>query len=206
MCCTTRVMRRRLRPHRNLTTRTLPHEIASTGRAARADGSGGPGLSCVTTRTEDYLTWEQFLRINIAPGLHVTRSGSSAVSGRGLPPCCKVWCCASVSQQVHEQRGRLATAPAHPVTSATNSPTSNRAGRLRHLVRGDGVDAAVAWLFLSFAIQPAQLEVSPATLTQIEDQAPGRATAMAVAVERASLRSGSAPPEASAVDPEEPPR
>src|SRR4029079_9582700 len=37
-------------------------------------------------------------------------------------------------------------------------------------VRGDGVDAAVAQLFLE-AIQPAQLEVSLATLAQIEDQA-----------------------------------
>jgi hypothetical protein len=43
-------------------------------------------------------------------------------------------------------------------------------GRTCQFVRGDGVDAAVARLFLE-AVRPAQLEVSLATLEQIEDQA-----------------------------------
>src|SRR5213078_382634 len=45
-----------------------------------------------------------------------------------------------------------------------------QAGRTCQFVRGDGVDAAVARLFLA-AIHPAQLEVALATLEQIEDQA-----------------------------------
>ena len=51
-----------------------------------------------------------------------------------------------------------------------NQVHKQQGGRTCQFVRGDGVDAAVARLFLE-AIQPAQLEVSLATLEQIEDQA-----------------------------------
>jgi hypothetical protein len=51
-----------------------------------------------------------------------------------------------------------------------NQVHKQQGGRTCQFVRGDGVDAAVAHLFLE-AIQPAQLEVSLATLEQIEDQA-----------------------------------
>src|SRR5262249_56661244 len=47
---------------------------------------------------------------------------------------------------------------------------SQRAGPTCQFVRGDGVDAAVAGLFLE-AIQPAQLEVALATLEDLEAQA-----------------------------------
>src|SRR5262249_13606741 len=51
-----------------------------------------------------------------------------------------------------------------------NQVHKQQGGRTCQFVRGDGVDAAVSRLFLE-AIQPAQLEVSLATLEQIEDQA-----------------------------------
>src|SRR5262249_56156387 len=51
-----------------------------------------------------------------------------------------------------------------------NQVHKQQGGRTCQFVRGDGVDAALARLFLE-AIQPAQLEVSLATLEQIEDQA-----------------------------------
>src|SRR3989442_3119579 len=67
------------------------------------------------------------------------------------------------SSDVHHRHG---TTPSYEC----NQIHKQQGGRTCQFIRGDGVDAAVACLFLE-ALQPAQLEVSLATLAQIEDQA-----------------------------------
>jgi hypothetical protein len=82
-----------------------------------------------------------------------------------------------------------------------NQVHKERAGRTCQFVRGDGVDAAVAELFLQ-AIQPAQLEVSLATLAEIDAQARQMERQWQLRLERARYEADLARRRFVAVDPE----
>lgn len=82
----------------------------------------------------------------------------------------------------------------HPGPQATRRRTCQ-------FVRGDGIDAVVARLFLE-AVRPAQLEVSLATLEQIEDQARQVERQWQLRLERARYEADLARRRFAAVDPE----
>jgi DNA invertase Pin-like site-specific DNA recombinase len=148
-------------------TRTLPQEAprvqGRTRRVALADWpivrhNAHPG----------YLTWEQFLRNQqrlddncTSPGHDrrgAVREGCALLQGLVL--------CGQCGRRMTVRYTRNGTTPSYEC----NQVHKQQGGPTCQFVRGDGVDAAVARLFLE-AIQPAQLEVSLATLEQIEEQA-----------------------------------
>ena len=148
-------------------TRTLPQEAprvkGRTRRVALADWpivrhNAHPG----------YLSWEQFLRNQQRLDDNCTVDGNDrrgAVRAghallQGLVQC------GQCGRRMSVRYTRNGTTPSYEC----NQVHKQQGGRTCQFVRGDGVDAAVAHLFLE-AIQPAQLEVSLATLEQIEDQA-----------------------------------
>ena len=115
-----------------------------------------------------YLSWEQFLRnqqrlddnctIRGNDRRGAVREGHALLQGLVL--------CGQCGRRMSVRYTRNGTTPSYEC----NQVHKQQGGRTCQFVRGDGVDAAVARLFLE-AIQPAQLEVSLATLEQIEDQA-----------------------------------
>jgi DNA invertase Pin-like site-specific DNA recombinase len=148
-------------------TRTLPHEPprrkGRTRRVALADWpivrrDAHPG----------YLTWEQFLRNQqrlddncTHPGKDrrgAVRAGHALLQGLVL--------CGQCGRRMTVRYTRKGTTPSYEC----NQVHKQQGGRTCQCVRGDAVDAAVTRLFLE-ALQPAHLEVSLATLEQIEDQA-----------------------------------
>jgi DNA invertase Pin-like site-specific DNA recombinase len=115
-----------------------------------------------------YLTWEQFQRNQQRLADNCTwpaperrgavREGSALVQGIVL--------CGQCGRRMSVRYTRNGTTPSYECNQLhkqQGSPTCQ-------FVRGDGVDAAVAQLFLQ-AIQPAQLAVSLATLEEIDVQA-----------------------------------
>jgi hypothetical protein len=114
-----------------------------------------------------YLSWEQFLRNQQRLDDNCTvrgndrrgavREGQALLQGLVL--------CGQCGRRMSVRYTRNGTTPSYEC----NQVHKQQGGRTCQFVRGDGVDAAVAHLFLE-AIQPAQLEVSLATLEQIEDQ------------------------------------
>jgi hypothetical protein len=148
-------------------TRTLPHETplhkGRTRRVALADWpivrhDAHPG----------YLAWEQSLRnqqrlddnctSRVQDRRGAVRAGSALLQGLVL--------CGQCGRRMSVRYTRDGTTP----TYECNQVHKQQGGRTCQFIRGDGVDAAAARLFLE-AIQPAQLEVSLAALAGIENQA-----------------------------------
>jgi len=115
-----------------------------------------------------YLTWEQFLRnqqrlddnctIDSADRRGAVREGTALLQGIVL--------CGRCGRRMSVRYYKDGTTPSYEC----NQLHSHHAGPTCQFVRGDGVDAGVAQLFLE-ALQPAQLEVALATLEDIEAQA-----------------------------------
>jgi DNA invertase Pin-like site-specific DNA recombinase len=115
-----------------------------------------------------YLSWEQFLRNQQQLDDNCTsrardrrgavREGSALLQGIVL--------CGRCGRRMTIRYTRNGTTPSYEC----NQVHKQQVGPLCQFVRGDGIDAAVARLFLD-AIQPAQLAVSLATLGEIEAQA-----------------------------------
>jgi len=115
-----------------------------------------------------YLTWEQFLsnqqRLNdnctagSADRRGAVREGTALLQGIVL--------CGRCGRRRTVRYSKDGTTPSY----ACNQLHSHHAAPTCQFVRGDGVDKAVAQLFLA-AIQPAQLEVALATLEDLEAQA-----------------------------------
>jgi DNA invertase Pin-like site-specific DNA recombinase len=147
-------------------TRTLPHEAPRVkGRTRRVAIADWPIVR--HNAHPGYLSWEQFLRnqqrlddnctIRSNDRRGVVRAGQALLQGLVL--------CGQCGRRMSVRYTRNGTTPSYEC----NQIHKQQGGRTCQFVRGDGVDAAVAHLFLE-AIQPAQLEVSLATLEQIEDQ------------------------------------
>lgn len=148
-------------------TRTLPHEAPRVkGRTRRVAAADWPIVR--HDAHPGYLTWEQFLhnqqrlddnctlRANDRRG--AVREGHALLQGIVL--------CGQCGRRMTVRYTRSGTTPSYEC----NQVHKQQGGRTCQFVRGDAVDAAVARLFLE-ALQPAQLEVSLATLEQIEEQA-----------------------------------
>src|SRR5262249_13000490 len=115
-----------------------------------------------------YISWEQFLanqrrledNRTSDPQEHrgAARQGAALLQGIVL--------CGRCGRRMSVRYYKDSNTPIYEC----NQLHSHRAGPTCQFVRGDGVDAAVAGLFLE-AIQPAQLEVALATLEDLEAQA-----------------------------------
>jgi DNA invertase Pin-like site-specific DNA recombinase len=115
-----------------------------------------------------YITWEQFLRNQqrlddncTAPGEDrrgAVREGTALLQGLVL--------CGRCGRRMSVRYYKDGTTPSYEC----NQLHSHHAGPTCQFMRGDGVDAAVAQLFLQ-ALQPAHLEVALATLEDLEAQA-----------------------------------
>jgi DNA invertase Pin-like site-specific DNA recombinase len=179
-------------------TRTLPHETplrkGRTRRVALADWpivrhDAHPG----------YLAWEQFLRNQQRLDDNCTsrgqdrrgavREGGALLQGLVL--------CGQCGRRMSVRYTRDGTTP----TYECNQVHKQQGGRTCQFIRGDGVDAAAACLFLA-AIQPAQLEVSLATLAEIENQAHQVERQWQLRLERARYEADLARRRFLAVDPE----
>jgi DNA invertase Pin-like site-specific DNA recombinase len=179
-------------------TRRLPHEPprvkGRTRRVALADWPivrhhAHPG----------YISWEQFLRNQqrlddncTAPGSHrhgAVREGHALLQGLVL--------CGQCGRRMSVRYTRNGTTPSYEC----NQVHKQQGGPTCQFIRGDGVDAAVARLFLE-AIQPAQLQVSLATLEQIEEQARQVQRQWQLRLERARYEADLARRRFLAVDPE----
>jgi Recombinase zinc beta ribbon domain/Recombinase len=148
-------------------TRTLPHEAPRVkGRTRRVAFADWPIVH--HQAHPGYLSWEQFLRnqqrLDDNCTVHgndrrgAVREGHALLQGLVL--------CGRCGRRMTVRYTRKGTTPSYEC----NQVHKQQSGRICQFIRGDGVDAAVARLFLE-AIQPAQLEVSLATLEQIEEQA-----------------------------------
>jgi DNA invertase Pin-like site-specific DNA recombinase len=148
-------------------TRALPSEAprvkGRTRRVALADWpivrhNAHPG----------YITWEQFLRNQQRLDDNCTlpdsnrrgavREGSALLQGLVL--------CGQCGRRMNVRYTCNGTTPSYECIQVHKQ----QGGPTCQFVRGDVIDAVVSRLFLE-ALQPAQLEVSLATLEQIEDQA-----------------------------------
>jgi DNA invertase Pin-like site-specific DNA recombinase len=115
-----------------------------------------------------YLTWEQFQRNQqrladnctwpVEDRRGAVREGNALVQGIVL--------CGQCGRRMSVRYTQNGTTPSYEC----NQLHKQQGSRTCQFVRGDGVDAAVASLFLE-AIQPAQLAVSLATLEEIDAQA-----------------------------------
>jgi|HubBroStandDraft_1064217.scaffolds.fasta_scaffold08331_4 DNA invertase Pin-like site-specific DNA recombinase len=147
-------------------TRTLPHELPRVkGRQRRVALADWPIVR--HDAHPSYLSWEQFLRnqqrlddnrTNAAKDRRgAVREGSALLQGIVL--------CGQCGRRMSVRYTRKGTTPSYEC----NQAHKQQGVRTCQFVRGDGVDAAVARLFLQ-AIEPAQLQVSLATLEEIETQ------------------------------------
>ena len=146
-----------------------------------------------------YLSWEQFLRnqqrlddnrttqAEDRPG--AVREGSALLQGLVL--------CGRCGRRMSVRYAKTRTIPIYECNQLHNQhacPTCQ-------FLRGDGVDAAVAQLFLE-ALQPAQLEVALATLEDIEAQARQVERQWQLRLERVRYEADLARRRFQAVDPE----
>jgi DNA invertase Pin-like site-specific DNA recombinase len=146
-----------------------------------------------------YISWEQFLRnqqrlddnctIRGDDRRGAVREGHALLQGLVL--------CGRCGRRMSVRYTRDGRTPSYEC----NQVHKQQGGRTCQFVRGDGVDAAVARLFLE-AIQPAQLEVSLATLEQIEEQARQVERQRQLRLERARYEADLARRRFLAVDPE----
>jgi len=148
-------------------TRTLPNEAPRVkGRTRRVATADWPIVH--HDAHPGYISWEQFLRNQRRLDDNCTtrggdrrgavREGHALLQGLVL--------CGQCGRRMSVRYTRNGTTPSYEC----NQVHKQQGGRTCQFIRGDGVDAAVARLFLE-ALQPAQLEVSLATLEQIEEQA-----------------------------------
>jgi hypothetical protein len=148
-------------------TRTLPGEAPRVkGRTRRVAAADWPIVR--HDAHPAYIPWEQFLRNQQRLDDNCTsraqdrrgavREGSALLQGLVL--------CGRCGRRMGVRYTRDGATP----TYECNQVHKQQGGRTCQFIRGDGIDAAVARLFLE-AIQPAQLEVSLATLAEIEAQA-----------------------------------
>jgi hypothetical protein len=148
-------------------TRTLPGEAPRVkGRTRRVAPADWPIVR--HDAHPAYIPWEQFLRNQQRLDDNCTarakdrrgavREGSALLQGLVL--------CGRCGRRMSVRYTRDGTTPSYEC----NQVHKQQGSRTCQFIRGDGVDAAVARLFLE-AIQPAQLEVSLATLAEIEAQA-----------------------------------
>ena len=192
-------LRRRLRlwPHADAHADAAQRVAALKGRTRRVAPPTGP--SCATTPIRAIINWEQFLRnqqrlddnctIRGDDRCGAVREGQALLQGLVL--------CGQCGRRMTVRYTRNGTTPSYEC----NQVHKQQGGRTCQFVRGDGVDAAVARLFLE-AIQPAQLEVSLATLEQIEDQARQVERQWQLRLERARYEADLARRRFLAVDPE----
>ena len=148
-------------------TRTLPHEPPRVkGRTRRVALADWPIVQ--RDAHPGYLAWEQFLRNQQRLDDNCTRPGAdrrgAVRAGQALLQGLVL--CGRCGRRMTVRYTRNGTTPSYEC----NQIHKQQGGRTCQSVRGDAVDAAVTDLFLE-ALQPAQLEVSLATLEQIEDQA-----------------------------------
>lgn len=147
-------------------TRTLPTESPRVkGRTHHRAAADWPIVR--HDAHPGYISWEQFLRNQqrlddncTAPGKDrrgAVREGHALLQGLVL--------CGRCGRRMSVRYTRNGTTPSYEC----NQVHKQQGGPTCQFVRGDGLDAAVACLFLE-AIQPAQLEVSLATLEKIENQ------------------------------------
>lgn len=148
-------------------TRPRPGEAARVkGRTRRVAPADWPIVR--HNAHPGYITWEQFVRNQQQLDDNCTwpegdrrgavRAGNALLQGIVL--------CGRCGRRMTVRYTRNGTTPSYEC----NQMHKQQNGPTCQFVRGDGVDAAVARLFLE-AIQPAQLEVSLATLAEIETQA-----------------------------------
>jgi DNA invertase Pin-like site-specific DNA recombinase len=148
-------------------TRTLPNEPHRVkGRTRRVATADWPVVR--HDAHPGYIPWEQFLRnqqrlddnctLRGGERRGAVREGHALLQGLVL--------CGQCGRRMSVRYTRNGTTPSYEC----NQVHKQQGGRTCQFIRGDGVDAAVARLFLE-ALQPAQLEVSLATLEQIEEQA-----------------------------------
>ena len=147
-------------------TLTLPQEAPRVkGRTSRVAIADWPIVR--NHAHPGYISWEQFLRNQQCLDDNCTVSGNDRRGAvreghallQGLVLCGR---CGRRMTVRYTRNGTTTSYECNQVHKQQGGPTCQ-------FVRGDGVDAAVACLFLN-ALQPAQLEVSLATLEQIEDQ------------------------------------
>jgi DNA invertase Pin-like site-specific DNA recombinase len=146
-----------------------------------------------------YISWEQFLRnqqrlddnctSRSQDRRGVVREGAALLQGIVL--------CGRCGRRMTVRYTRHGTTPSYEC----NQLHKEQAARTCQFVRGDGVDAIVAGLFLD-AIQPAHLEVSLATLEEIEAQARQVERQWQLRLERARYEADLARRRFVAVDPE----
>jgi DNA invertase Pin-like site-specific DNA recombinase len=179
-------------------TRALPDEPPRVkGRARRVATADWPIVR--HNAHPGYISWEQFLRNQqrlddngTRPGKDrrgAVRTGQALLQGLVL--------CGRCGRRMTVRYTRNGTTPSYEC----NQVHKQQGGRTCQFVRGDGVDVAVARLFLE-AVQPAQLEVSLATLEQIEDQARQVERQWQLRLERARYEADLARRRFLAVDPE----
>lgn len=179
-------------------TRTLPHETPRVkGRTRRVAAADWPIVR--HDAHPGYLNWEQFLRNqqrlddNCTVRGHdrrgAVRAGHALLQGLVL--------CGQCGRRMSVRYTRNGTTPSYEC----NQVHKQQGGRTCQFVRGDGVDAAVSRLFLE-AIQPAQLQVSLATLAQLEDQARQVERQWQLRLERARYEADLARRRYLAIDPE----
>jgi DNA invertase Pin-like site-specific DNA recombinase len=148
-------------------TRTLANEQRRVkGRTRRVAPADWPIVQ--HQAHPGYITWEQFLRNQQRLDDNCTsrtndrrgavREGCALLQGLVV--------CGRCGRRMSVRYTRNGATP----TYECNQVHKQQGGRTCQFVRGDAIDEAVSRLFLE-AIQPAQLEVSLATLEQIEDQA-----------------------------------
>src|SRR5437667_3733124 len=148
-------------------TRTLPNEAPRVkGRTRRVAAADWPIVR--HNAHPGYLSWEQFLRNQQCLDDNCTHRGNDRRGAvrEGHALLQGLVLCGQCGRRMSVRYTRHGTTPSYEC----NQVHKQQGGRTCQFIRGDGVDAAVACLFLE-ALQPAQLEVSLATLAQIEDQA-----------------------------------
>lgn len=148
-------------------TRTLPHEAPRVkGRTRRVAAAAWPIVR--HNAHPGYINWEQFLRNQQRLDDNCTHQGNERRGAvrEGHALLQGLVLCGQCGRRMTVRYTRNGTTPSYEC----NQVHKQQGGRTCQFVRGDGVDAAVARLFLE-ALQPAHLEVSLATLEQIEEQA-----------------------------------
>jgi DNA invertase Pin-like site-specific DNA recombinase len=179
-------------------TRTLPHEPPRVkGRTRRVATADWPIVR--HDAHPGYLSWEQFLRNQQRLDDNCTHRGNDRRGAvrEGYALVQGLVLCGPCGRRMSVRYTRHGTTPSYEC----NQVHKQQGGCTGQFVRGDGVDAAVSRLFLE-AIQPAQLEVSLATLDQIEDQARQVQRQWQLRLERARYEADLARRRFLAVDPE----
>jgi DNA invertase Pin-like site-specific DNA recombinase len=148
-------------------TRALPNEPPRVkGRTRRVAPADWPIVR--QNAHPGYLSWEQFLcnQQRLDDNCTIGENSRRGAVREGYALLQGLVLCGQCGRRMSVRYTRNGSTPSYEC----NQVHKQQGGRTCQFVRGDGVDAAVASLFLE-AIQPAQLEVSLATLEQIEDQA-----------------------------------